>query len=179
MRSRPKVEENCSADLSHSVRGESSEVDLSSDASLTCGEVCGEAEFERPTLLPARGPTCLSWFPFPRPSRWAWNVEVCCSRELKFSWTLSNCRDRDVFSTRGCLVVFKHVFLQSSVLKVPAQCWTEAEALARLTHCCCAPCCWYECDSRLTPEERDRAVSQWGEQQNIRGFTAWAELHLQ
>lgn len=42
--------------------------------------------------------------PFPSPSRWAWKVEVCCSRQVKLSCTLSNCRQRPSQNPTGFLL---------------------------------------------------------------------------
>lgn len=101
LRRRPIVEETCRAERSHNERGVSASVSESasteeadvdaevelrcfSNASLLCpcGEACGEAE---PEWVQAGGPVCSSLAPFPSPSRWAWNVQVCCSRERKHS----------------------------------------------------------------------------------------------
>lgn len=45
------------------------------------------------------------------------------------------------------------------LLCVPAQCWPEAAAPARPTHCCGSRCCSHECDSRLVPVKHSR---DWG-----------------
>lgn len=185
------MEENCRADLSHSERGasvsasastEEADVDAgvelrrSSDTSLFCPLWRCETEHERAPLAWPRGPACASWFPFPSPSRWAWNVEVCCSRERKRSCTLSNCKERQVFSS----AVFLKLFVYQEKHRVPAQCWTEAAALARRTHCCCSHCCSYECDSRLTPAERGRGDFWVKTAVNEKWiFIAWGEPYLQ
>ena len=99
LRRRPIVELNCRADLSYSDRGPST-----SSSELRCStslerplKVCGDSEREL-ALARAKGPACPSWFSFPSPSRWAWNVEVCCSTERKLSCTLSNWRERSLKS---------------------------------------------------------------------------------
>lgn len=120
LRMSPIVEENCSADLSHrerwwsvSVSASIEETDVDVEIELQCssetslerplwrsGELCGEFGHEEAPLAWLR-----SWFPFPSPSRWAWNVEICCSRDRKLSCTLSNCEEKEVFSPGGFLSI--------------------------------------------------------------------------
>lgn len=113
LRNRLMVEENFSADLSKSVRGPSISVSVSTSIEETdveadveflrsvslwsCREVCGDTE--REWAPSARGPACPSWLSLLSPSRWAWNVVVCCSRERKPSCTLSNCEEKESFQS--------------------------------------------------------------------------------
>lgn len=62
---------------------------------------------EHVVLALLRFPAVPSRSAFPRPSRWAWKVEICCSRDRKLSCTLSNCRQRGVFV---CLFVYLAAF---------------------------------------------------------------------
>lgn len=103
LRMRPNVEEKCSADLSHSDRKACVSFSV---PSLTSAE---DAELE---LLPSSDTSSLVralcrwgddwfWFSFPSPSKWAWNVVVCCSKDRKLSCTLSNCSMLDWSNSSG------------------------------------------------------------------------------
>lgn len=59
--------------------------------------------------------------------------------------------ERSFLNLAGFLAHKQH---SAACFSVPAQCWTEATALARLIHCCCSHCCSCECDSRLIPMEQ-------------------------
>ena len=69
------------------------------------------------------------------------------------------------------------------MFNVPAQCWTGATALARLTQRRCSHCCLCECDSRLTPVEQGRGGSLSEDsrkyQYKLIFFIARGELYLQ
>lgn len=159
-RRRPRVEEKCKADLSRKDRealesGRAEEVDwdvggtwCSADTSLVCLKTDGGGT----VLLWATGPWNPPWVPFPSPCRWAWNVEVCCSKEKKLSCTLSNCKQGEELWV--LLRLLQTTFV--CVLCVPAQCWFGAAAPARQTHCCGSRCCSHECDSRLIPVKQSR-----------------------
>lgn len=95
----PMVEDRCSGDLgaasasdADAHAGEDDEVELwrSSGASLV-GELTDQL-----ALAWATFPADPSRLAFPRPSRWAWNAVICCSRDRKLSCTLSNCQERSV-----------------------------------------------------------------------------------
>lgn len=109
-RRRARAEEKCNADLSRNERGvlesmSAEDTDAVSEVEVQCSAdaspVCLGAEHGWAPLAWAGGPSYPPGFPFPSPSRWAWNVEVCCSKEKKLSCTLSNCEERGVLSPGG------------------------------------------------------------------------------
>ena len=86
------VEEKWRADLGASAAG----TDADEEVGLW---LCGGASLvfdsvEQIAVVWASFSADPSWLAFLRPSRWAWNVMICCSTERKLSCTLSNCRYR-------------------------------------------------------------------------------------
>lgn len=80
------VEEKCRADLGASACASAAGTDADEELELW-GSSGASLVFELAEQVVLA---------FPRPSRWAWNVVICCSRERKLSCTLSNCRYRSV-----------------------------------------------------------------------------------